>query len=139
MSVVASVRGLPIRGLLTVFAGFIINLILGAFYTFGNIMPYMASYMRNGTDANVTYSDFATVNMFFGCFNGISLAGAPLFLIPYIGHRLTIVLGTLFYAGGSLLTRYALDHSLGSVMVTYGVMEGLANMVLIPTYVVPLM
>lgn len=46
---------LPIRGVLAVIGAFLINLILGAYYSFGNIMPYLVAYMRERGDLNVTY------------------------------------------------------------------------------------
>ena len=49
------VKGLPVRGIVTVFGCFITHLMLGAFYTFGNIMPYLVSYMRAYTDPTITY------------------------------------------------------------------------------------
>jgi hypothetical protein len=44
-----------VTGVLVVLAGFVTNLMLGAFYSFGNLMPYMASYMRNHTDPDLVY------------------------------------------------------------------------------------
>ena len=44
-----------LRGASVVFAGCMINIVLGAVYTFGNVMPYMASYMRNRTDTTIEY------------------------------------------------------------------------------------
>ena len=127
---------LPIRGILAVLAGFFINVTVGAFYTFGNLMPYIVSYMRNSTDPNITYSDFATVNFVFGIMNGISLALAPLIIMPYVGHRMTVLIGGLFYSVGPLITRFTMEKSLELVILSYGIVQGLGNMVLIPTYIV---
>ena len=49
------VRGLPVGGILTTLASFMSLLMLGAFYTFGNLMPYLVSYMRNATGEDITY------------------------------------------------------------------------------------
>ena len=49
------IRGLPVGGILTVLGSFLSLLFLGAFYTFGNLMPYMVSYMRNVTGEDITY------------------------------------------------------------------------------------
>ena len=49
------IRGLPVRGILTVLGSFLSLLFLGAFYTFGNVMPYFVSYMRNVTGEDITY------------------------------------------------------------------------------------
>ncbi len=37
---------IPWRGVLALLGGFIIQLTLGSFYSFGNMMTYMTSYMR---------------------------------------------------------------------------------------------
>lgn len=52
------------------------------------------------------------MNFVFGVTNGISLAAAPLVLIPHIGYRGTMVLGSILYSIGPLLTRYAMDQGL---------------------------
>ena len=49
------IGGVPIAGILTVVGSFLVMLNLGAFYTFGNIMPYLVSYMRNATGEDITY------------------------------------------------------------------------------------
>ena len=48
-------KGISVKGVLAVISGFLINLILGALFSFGNIMPYIASYMREVAGLNVTY------------------------------------------------------------------------------------
>ena len=106
---------LPVRGILAVLAGFFINVTVGAFYTFGNLMPYIVSYMRNSTDPTITYSDFATVNFVFGVMNGISLALAPLVVMPHFGHRGTVLIGGLLYSVGPLITRFTMDQGGNSI------------------------
>jgi len=36
----------PWKGVLALFGGFLIQLTLGSFYSFGNMMTYLTSYMR---------------------------------------------------------------------------------------------
>ncbi len=49
-SSVCSSRGkpcrIPWRGVMALLGGFLIQLTLGSFYSFGNMMTYMTSYMR---------------------------------------------------------------------------------------------
>ena len=80
-----AVRGLPLAGLVTVagatlvevctFLEMIENLVsncdahpiqimLGAYYTFGNMSPYLVSYLRNSTGENYTYRYLYCVNSF---------------------------------------------------------------------------
>lgn len=49
------VRGLPVGGILAALGSFMSLLMLGSFYTFGNLMPYLVSYMRNATGEDITY------------------------------------------------------------------------------------
>ena len=51
----ATAGKLPIRGALAVFGAFLINIILGAYYSFGNIMPYLVAYMRERRNSTIIY------------------------------------------------------------------------------------
>ncbi len=154
------VGSIPVAGALTVFGSFLVLLNLGAFYTFGNIMPYLVSYMRNVTGEDITYrctlrrrgsihikahlfplfsSQFSNVNLAFGISNGVSMFLAPLVLVHIIGNRGIFILGTLCYVVGCFLTRWTLEMSVGMVALTYGFLQGLGNMALIPCYMVPMM
>ena len=85
------------------------------------------------------FSDFASVNLMFGVSNGFSLGLAPVLLIPLLGYRTVIILGSIFFTLGPFLTRFTLDWGLGWVILTYGVVQGLGNMALISPYVVPML
>lgn len=39
-------RGVCWPGVSAIVGGFLVNLTVGSLYSFGNVMPYMASYMR---------------------------------------------------------------------------------------------
>ena len=43
---VTKTEALPWRGVLALLGGFLIQLSLGSFYSFGNMMTYLTSYMR---------------------------------------------------------------------------------------------
>ena len=43
---VSKSQSIPWRGVLALIGGFLIQLSLGSFYSFGNMMTYMTSYMR---------------------------------------------------------------------------------------------
>ena len=69
--------------------------------------------MQATNDAKILpSSDFASVNLVFGCANGFALGLAPIFLIPVLGFRVTHFLGCVFFVLGPLTARYALDYSL---------------------------
>ena len=61
---------LPVKGILTIIAAFVSFLMIGSYYTFGNVMPYMVSYMRTEANITVTYADFATVQLVGGILIG---------------------------------------------------------------------
>ena len=84
------------------------------------------------------FSDFATTNLVFGVVNGLSLAFAPLVLVPLIGSRAVAIVGSICYCLGYILTYWTIDQSLGLVIFTYGVIQSLGNMALIPTYTIPM-
>ena len=43
---VSKSQSIPWRGVLALIGGFLIQLSLGSFYSFGNMMTYLTSYMR---------------------------------------------------------------------------------------------
>ena len=43
---VSKSQSIPWRGVLALIGGFLIQLTLGSFYSFGNMMTYLTSYMR---------------------------------------------------------------------------------------------
>ena len=82
------VRGLPVGGILTTLASFMSLLMLGAFYTFGNLMPYLVSYMRNATGEDITYA-YVRLNQscsFYDNMDGcdINLCSTVCPKVPYI-------------------------------------------------------
>ena len=49
------IKCLPLKGILCIIGGFCITLMTGSNYTFGNMMPYIVSYMRKSQSLNITY------------------------------------------------------------------------------------
>jgi hypothetical protein len=54
-------KNIPLYGLLAVLGGFLLQFTMGSFYSFGNMMTYMTSYMRAHGSPNITYEDFVVV------------------------------------------------------------------------------
>lgn len=115
---------LVVRGILVIAGGFLVHLSLGSFYTFANIAPYMASYIRNQshpTDLHQTATSwiYACTIAGMGCtawFGG--------WLSNKLGPRLTTILGGWTMSAGVLLTYFAIKVSFWLVLLTYGVMFG---------------
>ena len=78
------------------------------------------------------------MNLVFGCANALSMGLAPLFLTPLVGLRWNNLIGSAFFVLGPFCARYALDVSLNLTILTYGIVQGLGNMSLISSYVIPI-
>ena len=50
-----SAAAIPFRGLISLCAGFFMELVFGVAYTSGNLMPYIISYMRRATGQDLMY------------------------------------------------------------------------------------
>ena len=68
----------------------------------------------------------------------MSLFLTPVCLTPFMSDRTVMILGTIFYTAGPILTRFAMEQSLGLVILTYGVIQGLGNIILMPCYIAPI-
>jgi len=127
-------RGLPLRGVAAVFGGFLLQFTMGAFYSFGNMSTYMASYMRvKGSTPNITYTDFVVVQSAWGMTQGfvMPLSG---FLIRAIGEKASMISGSIIFSAGCALTYLTIDKELWMVAATYGFVSAFGqNIALIPT------
>ncbi|XP_070558335.1 apicoplast pyruvate carrier 1-like isoform X2 [Ptychodera flava] len=111
------------RGMVAVVGGILIHLTLGT--TFGNLSPYLVSYIRERSKpSDLTYEMatwiFATANIMQGSsmyFGGL--------LGKKLGARVTVLIGSSIQSAGVLLTYFSLRHSFYLVIITYGVMYGL--------------
>ncbi|XP_071085004.1 apicoplast pyruvate carrier 1-like [Haliotis cracherodii] len=118
-----------------IIGGVLIHLTLGTLYTFGNMNPYITSYLRYKFPAsNTDYSDTAWVYSAatMGMGSTIVLAGA---IYDRFGPRKTVSFGCLLMSGGIALTYVTIKHSLALVVLTYGLMFGLGIGI---SYVVPM-
>ena len=88
---------------------------------------------------DIHFREFGTVNTVFGIMNGIGLFIAPVFLVPFIGHKGVLIFGCSLFTIGALLTRWTVEMNLDLTILTYGAIMGIGNAALIPTYVVPMM
>ena len=61
------------KGISSVTGGFLIHLILGTFYTLGNVNTYLTSYFRAYVDPTVTYASSIWLNAAFMLGQGTSM------------------------------------------------------------------
>ena len=87
---------IPIFGVLSLLGGFLLQFTMGSFYSFGNMMTYMTSYMRAHGSPNVTYEDFVVVQSAWGMTQGcvMPLSG---FLIAFIGEKAAMTSGAFIF------------------------------------------
>ncbi|XP_046342150.1 oxalate:formate antiporter-like [Haliotis rufescens] len=113
------------RAYLVVWGGLMVHLTLGTVFSFGNLTPYLTSYLRNNTSSlDIDYGD--SMWIYACCLMG---QGAAIFLGGIIsrtlGLKLTVLLGSWFMSAGVMLTFITVRHSYIGVIFTYGVMNGL--------------
>jgi len=131
-----TVCGLPVLGIASVIGGFLLQFTMGTFYSFGNIMTYLVSYMRvhgAASQQNLTQSDFVIVQSTWGMTQGVVM---PLsgFLIEFIGPKASMTLGASIFSAGCALTYITINRELWMVAATYGFVAAFGqNIALIPT------
>ena len=89
-------HSLPLWGIATVFGGFLLQFTMGAFYSFGNMMTYMVSYMRQHGSPNLTYTDFVVVQSTWGMTQGVVMPFSG-FIIRLIGEKAAMTAGAAIF------------------------------------------
>ncbi|KAK7069076.1 hypothetical protein SK128_018270 [Halocaridina rubra] len=125
---------LKMRKQAVVVGGILIHLTLGNLYSFGNMMTYMVSYMHLNVDSSVNYGNFVWVNSICVAAQGLFMAFGGV-LEKCIGPKLTCLIGCSLLSAGIMLTYYAIEISLYTVILTYGFLSGLGISL---AYVTPL-
>jgi MFS family permease len=113
-----------IRGLLVISGGFIANLSIGTVFTFGNVAPYIVSYIRNESHpADLTQGTATWIYAlnFIGQGCTMTLGG---WAVKRIGPRWTTLIGGLVMSTGVGLTYFTIQISFWLVLLTYGLMFG---------------
>ena len=89
-------RNVPLYGILAVLGGFLLQFTMGAFYSFGNMMTYMTSYMRAHGSPNITYEDFVVVQSTWGMTQGTVMPMSGL-IIHFLGERISMSVGAFLF------------------------------------------
>lgn len=111
------------KGISVVFGGFLVHLTLGTLYTFGNMSPYMASYLRKRNYPGIKASHLVWINAATVCGQGLSMVLGGCMEKKH-GPLLTTMLGAFTMSAGTLLTYFSIDSTLPMLVFTYGVMYG---------------
>ncbi|XP_060593786.1 oxalate:formate antiporter-like [Ruditapes philippinarum] len=109
-----------IRAAFVILGGVLVHLCLGSFYVFGNLTPYVISYLRNRTDEhtlrnvdNLWIMNAANLVSPFGMvFGGV--------LDRRLGVRAATAIGCCIFCSGWALTYFTVQKSLVLVSLSYG-------------------
>ena len=100
------------------------ELTFGTMYTYGNMVPYMVSYVRNqSAPSNLKSSDtiYLLALQTFGLGSSMLLGGI---LERQVGPRITSVCGGWIMSLGVALTYFTIQYSFWLTLLTYGFMFG---------------
>ncbi len=109
---------------LALMASFTANLAVGLSTCYGNVLPYVMSYIRvfsQSTDARLTDGVYAFVVQCVGYTGFILLGGAT---VRFVGPRILCILGGCLFVCGLCLTYFAVNVSYDAFLITYGVIVG---------------
>ena len=111
--------------LFVLLGGFTVHFSLGTLFAYGNLAPYIASYIRNMSHPHTITT--GTTSLLYslavvGQGVGMVLGG---WLDRKIGPRLTTLAGSAIMSGGVMLSYLAIKVSFWFLLFTYGAMFGL--------------
>ncbi|KAF7640120.1 hypothetical protein Mgra_00000567 [Meloidogyne graminicola] len=110
---------------LVIFGAVMIHLTIGTYHTFGNMLPYMASYMNNYTDPTIKIEHLIWIPTFQGCFPFAMIIGG--YLAKRLGPRMAAGIGCYTMCASVFLSGWAIQHSYYAFLFTYGLMFGLGQ------------
>ena len=114
-----------LRGHFVVLGGFLVHLTLGSLYTFGNLIPYIISYIRDRSHPTNIHSGAGVwIHALALVGQGLSMFIGGL-LERKLGPRLSTLIGCVIMSLGVLLSYIAIQVSFWLLLFTYGAMFGL--------------
>ena len=117
-------RFLVLRAILVVIGGFLVHFTLGTIYTFGNMAPYIVSYIRN--QSHPEDLEDTTSTWVFAC--ALTGQGGAMFfggwLVNKIGTKFTTLLGSWIMSAGVALSFFTIKVSFWLFLVSYGILFG---------------
>ncbi|XP_037074541.1 uncharacterized MFS-type transporter YhjX-like [Pollicipes pollicipes] len=124
----------PWQGVVVCVCGFLLELSLGAIFSYGNLTTYMTSYMRDRVDPTIDYPQLMWVAASLSFFEGLTLSLGS-WMTNRIGARWTAFIGCSLVTSGVSLCYFGVQHSVWLVALLFGVINGLGVGI---AYVVPL-
>lgn len=117
------IKNLKYRRIFAIIGCILIHLCLGSIYTFGNMLPYIASYISSDANQYEYYSNICTyIYAFAMCSHGIftPIGGK---LEQSLGPQLTIFIGGTIFASAVALTFFSCAN-IFLLYLTYGFLFG---------------
>ena len=110
---------------------FALNILYGSVYTYGNLQPYLVSYIRE--KSHPSDLRFAQSTYMFSCQYALVSMGLVMgsFIEKAIGPRMTILVGGSLASVGLCLSYFAVKYSFWFVMLTLGAVSGFGSGVLV--------
>lgn len=113
------------RGYTVVLGGILIHLTLGTIYTFGNMTPYMTSYMkRHNVDVSLNYAESTWISAIAAMGQGMSMFLGGI-MYRALGPKLSTLIGAWLASTGVALTYFTIKVSFYWTLFTYGFMFGI--------------
>lgn len=101
---------------------FILNALVGSIYTYGNIQPYLVSYIRQKSlpsSLRYTKSTYLYSSQYAGFAVGIALGG---FSDTMLGARMSILLGGTLSSLGMFISYFTIQYSFWLLFISFGFM-----------------
>ncbi|KAH7727302.1 Protein F10G7.5 a [Aphelenchoides avenae] len=99
-------------------AGVTIQFTYGIVYTFGNLLPYLVSYLRWKVDPEQTAGAMVWLQSLMASIPFAMLAGG--YMERKVGARMGVVIGSLLYTGFIALSYFAIQKSFFLLLLTFG-------------------
>ncbi|XP_076371159.1 apicoplast pyruvate carrier 1-like isoform X2 [Tachypleus tridentatus] len=112
---------MKVRPYVSVTGCFLICMAIGALLTFGNLTPYLTSYLRKRVKKDTTYEETSWIFYAFIFTCSLLFFGGKLGCL--IGRRRSIIIGSFIFCIGIAVTYWSVQHSLVATIITYGVVD----------------
>ena len=106
---------------------FVLNLVFGSFSTFGNLLPYIVSYIRersSPSDLHLTHATYIFAAQLTGIGCTMILGGI---MDRYIGPRVVVLCSGVLLCLGVLLSYFTIQYSFWLFILSYGVIYGVGS------------
>nr|CAD2180812.1 unnamed protein product [Meloidogyne enterolobii] len=106
------------RATVVITAGVVLQFTLGLVYTFGNILPYLTSYIRWKVNPEQTQGSLIWLQSLMSGFPFSMLTGG--YLERLLGARWGAAFGSVIYTGSLALSYFSIQESYFLLIVTMG-------------------